>query len=250
MSTQAANYFRLGNLLGSSNVDLEVDDNQAQGSTLQKAGTITIIADAFGYKVYQYIRNRRGSALAQRALVTKPAVVSATCTSSTTTALTTSSLTANVHIGKIAYVRSTSANAAPEGEASIVAANSATLINVEAAYPFSVASTTSNTVDLVSNFQGTASAAGDPRPNILGVVVGNGGITDGNFGWVQKEGPAMCTIGTSTLTVNVPAIAHTAAVQTASSSAAASTNIGMAMTTTAASQTVGLVYLNLFASAV
>ena len=62
MASNANLFFRLGNLVGMGAVDLN-DDNPVQA---HRPGSIYFGVDAYGYpKIFKYIKNRRGSALAK-----------------------------------------------------------------------------------------------------------------------------------------------------------------------------------------
>lgn len=178
---------KVGSITSLGYQDINADDAVPR----QKPGTIGILIDAFGPRIVQYIKNKRGSALALAALASKVANVSvANITSGTTTSATTTGLTALAHDGKLCYVldNDDSAGAAPEGETSVVTSNTTTVIKVEPSYPFSVALAANDDLTLISNWQATAAADGDLGHNVLGVCVGNAGISDTQYGWVQKEG--------------------------------------------------------------
>lgn len=181
----------VGSITGLSMADINTDD--ATGASLRaRPGTISILVDAYGYRIVQYVKNVSNSVYAIGELVSKTAntaVSNITAPASTTTA-TTTGLTADDHDGRLCYVldNDDSAGAAPEGETSVVANNTATLITVEADMPFSVALAANDDLTLISNWQSTDSADGDLAHNVLGVVMGRDGFSDNQFGWVQKEG--------------------------------------------------------------
>lgn len=194
--------------LGGAGIDSDSADS------LRRPGTIHFMVDAFGYRILQYVRNRSGSAFAMGELLSKPANVAVSNqTGTVTTSATTTGLTADDHNGKLAYVLDDTgaAGAAPEGETTIVASNSATIITFERDMPLSVALASGDDLTLISNWQAEDAADGDIAVDVLGVVVGRDGFANGNYGWVQKEGfcPGVDTTGAA-ITAGNPVVADVA----------------------------------------
>lgn len=194
-------------------------------STTQKAkpGAYAFMLDAFGPRLFRYGFNVNGSAVISGELMTRDgsalaATSAGTITAGSTTSATTSGLTADQHVGKIFYVTDDAggAGAAPEGESSIVSANSATLITLDADMPLSAAIAASDTASLISVYTFSDAAADDEAWAVFGVVVGTTGVGDDSYGWVQSWGMCPNVIATtSAVTVSEPLVADTAAVATA-----------------------------------
>ena len=180
---------RLGSITGLSYADINSD--VTLGQSMARPGTISFLVDAYGYRVIQYVKNVSNSAYAMGELVSK--VVNTAVNNQTgtvATSATTTGLTADDHIGRLVYVldNGTTAGAAPEGETTVCAGNTATRITFDPKMDLSAALASGDDLVLISNWQSTDSADGDLAHNVLGVVLGNGGFADNNMGWVQKEG--------------------------------------------------------------
>jgi hypothetical protein len=162
----------------------------------------------------------------------------ANITAGTTTSATTSGLTASDHQGKIANVldNDDSAGAAPEGQSSIVADNTATKITMEADYPFSVALAANDDLELLATWQVEDAAASDEAWTVAGVVVGNDGISDGNYGWVQIEGAVSADIDTALVTDGDALIAGAAVLADPAGASAAELRCAIAMVAVSADQ--------------
>lgn len=152
----------------------------------------------FGFKLFKYIQNRHTATVTQGALVSAlgdvnmatAVTTSGTAAQNTKVKATTTGLTANAHQGAIVYVQNSvaAAGAAPEGEESIVAGNTATEIYVEPGNAFSATLSSGDTLNLIGSYNSDLSAAGDLAYGVQGVVVGKNGISAGNFGFVQVQG--------------------------------------------------------------
>ena len=195
------------------------DFNSDSEKPLANPGVMYFFHDRYGPRIAQYIRNRSGSAFAMGELaallsdaVGDSATSVANITAGSTTSATASSLTANNHDGMICYVldNADSAGAAPEGEASIVASNTATVITLEPKAPLSTALAVNDDLELIANYQCHDSADGDHAVKVAGVVLGKDGISDGNYGWVQNHGPVMANITTAATTVHDCVVADAA----------------------------------------
>lgn len=180
---------KVGSITSLGMASINTDD--PADTTRARPGTLAILVDAYGYRILQYVKNVSDSAYAIGELVSKVATTSvANISSGTIRQAVTSGLTANDHDGRLCYVHDNddSAGAAPEGETSVVRNNTATVIDMEFDMPFSTALAANDDLRLISNWQSTDAADGDLAHNVLGVVVGNAGFSDNQFGWVQKEG--------------------------------------------------------------
>lgn len=193
MSSSSNIFLNLGHLSGMGMSDFNRDDS----TPYMRPGTIAWVVDAFGPRIVKYVRNVNGSTILKSefmAYASDGANVKTTTitniTAGSTTSATTSSLTANRHDGMIAYVldNDDSAGAAPEGESSIVASNTATLIKMEPDYAYSVALAANDDLELISTYQVEDAADGDEAWTCAGVVLGADGITNLNYGWIHVEG--------------------------------------------------------------
>ena len=158
-------------------------------------GTEMQIRDVFGVRYLRYIKNAHSAALVHGDVVTRAADVAFTAGALvTSTRVTTTGLTANAHVGKILVVEGNdvAAGAAPENEAGVIVSNSATQIDLDPTFPFSVASVADVDCRIVTpGWHGIQSGAAVPSRDIQGVVLGTDGISVGNYGWVVYDGWAV-----------------------------------------------------------
>lgn len=217
MSSSSQIYFRLGHLTGLSQSDMAASDSTPQA----REGTIAWVMDAFGPKICKYVKNISNSTMAVAELVGYDGdganVLTTTIsniTAGSTTSATTTGLTADDHDGKICFVldNADSAGAAPEGEMGIISNNTATVITMDAGYPFSVALAVNDDLELVTTYQVVDAADGDEGWTVTGVIAAQDGILDNGFGWVVQEGmtPALAT--TNAITEGDPVVAGAAVV--------------------------------------
>lgn len=252
MSSTAGMTFRLGNMVGMSSMDVNSDTS----NTLHRPGSISFLVDAYGYpRIFKYVKNKRGSALTYGMVNTRPVNVAITnmTSASTATQLVTTGLTASAHDGKLIYIQGETAATAPDGEVSIVKSNTATLVNLEAGYALSTATVSpTGTADavIVSNWQTNINGTSDLAINVQGAIAGVDGISDGNFGWVQVEGPSVVNQTTVALTSGgVIETSATAGAVQVGGSGTQETWIGWTMATSITNATKALVYLKLFTTA-
>jgi hypothetical protein len=161
-------------------------------------GGVAFIQSPFGLKLVEYIQNRTTTAYVQGALVSSlgdtdgktQVTASGAAGVNTTKFFTTSGLTADAHVGGYAYVLNSTAGTgfAPEGEAAIVVANSATIVTIDSMAPLSATFTTSDTIDLGGMWNTELSADGDIAAVVRGVVLPSSGIPAGYYGWVCRHG--------------------------------------------------------------
>lgn len=204
---------RLSHLSGMGMAGINAND----ASPTIDPGHINFVRDAFGYKVLQYCRifatATQGSLTSRWGGVNGSTAVTGITSGSTTTAVKSAAWTADTQQGAIFYVSDDAgaAGAAPEGEVSIVASNTAGQLTLEPTLPLTAAIASNDAVRTISNWQGEASADGDLNQTVLGVVLGSGGITSGYYGWIQREGfcKAKCELS---ITVDTPVVAHTGTV--------------------------------------
>jgi hypothetical protein len=217
MATDKSLVFRMGNLVGMGMRDINGDDTDPN----QRPGSQSYVVDAFGPRVFEYGRNTSGSAVLVGELMELEAdganVVTTTITNITAgsrTSATTTGLTADNHTGMLAFMldNDDAAGAAPEGETSIVADNSSTVITMEPDYPFSVALAANDDLELIANWQFEDSVDGDEAWTMYGVVVGIDGISSLNYGWIQREGYCSCKGTANAMTEGDPVVAGAAAI--------------------------------------
>lgn len=217
MATDKDLFLNVGHLSGLGMNDLNGDDAVAQN----RPGTIAWIVDAFGPRIVKYVKNVSGSAMGKAELMayasdtqnTKTTSI-ANITSGTTTSAVTSGLTANRHDGMICFVldNADSAGAAPEGESSIVSKNTATVITLDANYPFSTALAVNDDLELVSTYQVEDAADGDESWTCAGVVLGRDDVSDGHYGWIQVQGTCPAKHTTNAISEGDPVVAGAAVV--------------------------------------
>lgn len=204
-------FLKVGNITGASPDDLHGDYAEPRF----RPGSISILSDAFGMRVLKYVKT-----LSAQAMGTSVSAASAgtdqrqtdftlqTGTNNTKQAAITGA-TANRHNGMIFWVANSTAGTgvAPEGEASIVASNTATVLKLEPSYPLSATLTATDTVQCVATWQVEAGAATDQGWVYEGVVVGRDGLTAGNYGWIQTEGLVVANTDGTAQVVGSPVVA-------------------------------------------
>jgi hypothetical protein len=197
MSSSSNIFLNLGHLSGLGMSDFNRDD----ATPYMRPGTIAWVVDAFGPRIVKYVKNVSGSAILKSELMSyasdganvKTTTVT-NITSGTTKSFVTSALTAHRHQGMISYVLDVNAvaGAAPEGESSIVADNTATVVTLEPDYAYSAALAVNDDIELISTYQVEDAADGDEAWTVAGVVMSANGISDNNYGWIHVEGVCPC----------------------------------------------------------
>lgn len=181
-------FLNIASLLPLAQADLNADD-VAPRSAL---GTTGIYLDNFGLRMFRYVKNVRGSALGFGEVAIRVADITvASITSGTTTSITkTAGFTANANVGKILVyeTNNTTPGAAPEGQSALITANTADVLTLDANLPLSAAPNAADSIRIRAPWHADAAGAAALAVDVLGVVVGSGGITNGNFGWLQFQG--------------------------------------------------------------
>lgn len=172
--------------------DLSADEATAS----QALGTMGI--DDRG-NTYMYVK--AAAALAYGKILMRAASVTATSGLSTDTAklvVTKSSwgLTAGAYSGYLVYVYDGGA----EGDIRVIKYNDATTLTVESAF-----STAFNATSKINIFHPAVVdvATGSSQIVPVGICQATGGITSGQYGWMQVGGVAPCLIGTGAATLNL-----------------------------------------------
>lgn len=184
----ADQFLRVGMLIPIAGSDLNADD-KTPGF---RPGGLSFVIDAFGPRIFQYVRNQSGSVIAQGDVVRKVADVTAVnITSGTTTSATkVAAFTADKHEGMLLYVddNDSAAGGAPEGEVSVIVSNTADVATVDSNRKFTVALAVNDDVRVVATYHAEDAVDNDPASRVLGCVVGEDGVTDKQYGWVQNHG--------------------------------------------------------------
>ncbi len=200
----AGDYFlSMGHILPTGERDVNANDQVAKA----RPGAITLVQDAHGFRVLKYVKAL--ATVTRGSLVSKPGATDGIeevddITAGSTTSATTSGRTASDDVGKLCecYDNADSAGAAPEGEHSVIVANSATVLSMDQNLPFTVALAVNDDLALIGTYQAEASADGDFAHAVHGVVVGADGITDNYYGWVQIEGITKAKLKSEAMTKN------------------------------------------------
>ena len=251
MASDKALVLNVGSIVPTGMADIERSD----ATPYQRPGTISLIVDAYGLRVLKYIHNRSGSATAKGELASKranTAVNDITAASSGTGSAGTSGLTADQHVGRLCYVldNDDTAGAAPEGEVSVVAGNTATKITMESDYKYSVALAVNDDLVLISTHDSVDAADGDLAVNVHGVILAQDGILDAQYGWVQMEGYVVSKLLSAAFTAGNPVVADAAQIGTFGTDGQ-ELWVGLIKAAVTADQAAerGLVQLKLFSSA-
>ena len=244
MSSSGDIFIRLQHITSLGQSDLNGDEATPQADP----GTLAIVNDRYGYRVFRYLQNKSGAAYTKGECVSRPVNVAvANITSGTTTKAVTSGLTADAYNGRMAVVTSNDdvAGSAPEAEVSFIDDNTTTDINFDPQYAFSVALAANDDLEVVATWQSTQSAASDRAVEGLGAVMGLNGISDGRYGWALIEGNGMVKSATNVAFAELEAL--TASAGTLKGSAAStSLHWGYALASTTASHALSPVCLKLF----
>ena len=176
-------------------------------------GQISWMRDGFGnMRLFTYRKNVSGSAFALGELASRNREVETNQTGTVTTSVT-GSTTADNHIWALAIVHDDAggAGAAPEGEASVVASNTATVWTLETDLPFSVALASGDDITFISP-KVIDAADGDFNFVVCGVAMS--AAADDEWGWFQFQGvhPRVQHKTTDAVTAGNPVVADTAAV--------------------------------------
>ena len=206
--------FREAGILPAAHFDLSQIESSTQGPRTD-IGQIAWMRDKFGrIRLFTYRKNISGSAFAAGELASRLREVetNVTAASSTTSATGTWSA-ADDHIGSLFLVHDDAGGggAAPEGEATIVASNTATVATFEVDLPLSTALAVNDDVTLFA--PGVIDAAdGDFNFVVCGVAMG--APADDGFGWFQFHGvhPRVQHKSTDAVTAGAPVVADAAAV--------------------------------------
>ena len=205
--------FREGGLLPVAHFDLVQTESSTQGPRTQ-IGQIAWMRDGFGkMRLFTYRKNVSGSAFAAGELTSRLREVESNQTGTTTTGATGTWNAADDHIGALFIVHDDTGGAggAPEGEATVVASNTATVVTFEGDLPLSVALASGDDVTLYSPNVIDA-ADGDFHFTVCGVAMA--AVADNGFGWFQFQGvhPRVQHKSTDAVTAGNPVVADTAAV--------------------------------------
>lgn len=230
--TAVPSVLHLGFMIPVGQQDIEANDLKAT----MRGGTYGLVVDAYGERILRYCCNRDANFslgdIVSRVGNTNAALVVTASTGTTTRAgIVGAALTASDHIGNILYVQGNndSAGAAPEGENSIIVSNTTGYVNINAARPFTTAVAASDILWIIGTFN-TEFSVGLPTPDIsmtvYGCVVGQSGISDNQYGWVQSWGYVpQCNYSSSGATIAQPLIVASTTAECLGQSSASLLNI-------------------------
>lgn len=212
-------FLNVGSMVGTGMVDLNADLSLTEAKRGPRPGSISIINDAFGLRIFKYGRTAQSGGMAKGELTAKRNDNTGTVTATgsevndTTHLSDTSQWTADAEVGQICHITDNNdvAGGPPEGEVAVVVANTASTQTFDANYALTVAPATSDTYRNISIWLHDDSADGDLAVNVLGVLMAD--RSAGNFGWVQMYGLNPGTLyTTSAVTAGNPVVADAAAV--------------------------------------
>jgi hypothetical protein len=186
MASISDNTYNLGTIIPIGSSDLTADDKDDARSVAP--GQLSYMRDAFGLRIFQYLRCRQSGGHAKGELASKKASVSANASGGSTITITCAGLTAGAHRNWLAVIANNAdtPGAAPESEVAIVASNTSNTIYLDSNRPLSVAAAASDAVLLYSVFDTEDAANGDRVTEGVGICVN--GISVDNWGWYQQKG--------------------------------------------------------------
>src|SRR3990167_6036836 len=163
--------FRLSSITGLGMRDINGNDAEPQG----RPGAISIVTDDFGVRILKYIRNVNGSAIT---------------------------------MGELHSYASDTQNTKTTTVSNITSGTTTSAITLDADYPLTVALAANDDLELISTWQIEDSADGDEAWTVAGVVLGNQGLTNLYYGWIQVEGPVRADVtATTTIAEGDPVVA-------------------------------------------
>lgn len=180
-------FLNMGHIIPMGQADLLADD----AKPIYAKGQLSFVRDAFGLRVFRYLRNATATAVGKGELQSRAAAVTITnVDSGTVTSITQAALGATVDAYKdrllICTDHNASAGAAPEGEVGVIVSNSATVINVDPKRPFSTAPLVNDDFSVYSLFDLKDGADGDLAINVMGIAMT--AVGSGNWGCWQSYG--------------------------------------------------------------
>jgi hypothetical protein len=204
--------FREAGILPVAHLDLIQVESSTQGPRTE-LGSVAWFRDKFGYlRMATYRKNISGSAFAASDLVSRKRETETNQTGTATTSLT-GAFTANDYVDGIIIIHDDAgaAGGAPEGEATVVASNTATVATFHTDLPLSVALAANDDATMIS-LHVIDAADGDLNITVCGVAMG--AAADGGFGWFQFQGfhPRVQHKTTDAVTAGNPVVADAAAV--------------------------------------
>ena len=208
-------FVNLGHLVPIGHQSLNADDLTAK----HQPGTITIIHDSFGMRMFKYMRTQQSGGQSKGELVSRVANVTGTVTAvsgetnDTAHLSDTSNFTADDEVSKLCIItdNADSAGAAPEGEVAIVTANTVTQLTFDPNYKLSTAPAVSDTYSNLSISLHDDSADGDLAINVFGLLMQD--RTADYYGWIQFYGynPGALYTTAAVTPANDPVVADAAA---------------------------------------
>lgn len=205
-------FLGLGHLIPIGSSDLKSDDKVPTYAR----GQLSFIRDAFGARVFRYMRNRTASATAVGELMARTANTTITnITSGTTTSITKTAAGWTVDAFKedILFFDDVdaSAGAAPEGELGVIVSNTATVIQIDGKRPFSAAAAVNDDFIVYSLFQWKDAADGDLGRDVFGICMAI--VSTLYYGWLQCYGYCPDAVHTTAaVTAGDPVVAGAAAI--------------------------------------
>lgn len=206
--------FTLMGAVGKGHGDLLQSHDERERGSVADEGQIAWSADKFGrLRLFTFRKNISGSAFAIGDLVSRSREVESNQTGTATTSATGSFSGADEHIGSLLIVHDDAGGAggAPEGEATVVASNTATVVTFEGALPLSTALAANDDLTLISP-KVIDAADGDFNFVVCGVAMS--ATPDDDWGWFQFQGlhPRVQHKTTDAVTAGNPVVADAAAV--------------------------------------
>lgn len=171
-------------------------------------------AIVYGPAMYRFVWNRSGSPLVWGALAKWYALTGITATGGAINYLTdTGKFTAYEEVGNMIYILDAQATGgvAPEGDIRFIVKNTSGRVYVQP--DFSTIILAGDTAEISSRVSVIASADGDTRAQLAGIVVSPDGIPDNYGGWIGTQGVFACLVQSGTGITALEAVkAHTGAI--------------------------------------
>lgn len=180
-------WLNVGHIIPMGQSDLLADDKEPKYAK----GILSFTRDAFGLRIFQYLRNSTSSAVAVGELTSRAATTTITdATSGTTTSVTKTGAgwTVDAFKDRLLHVTDNddASGAAPEGETSVIGSNTATVAVVDSTRAFSAAIAVNDDLVIYSLFDLADAADGDLARDVAGVWMA--AVSTLSWGMVQRYG--------------------------------------------------------------
>lgn len=195
MAQSAVGYLELRHLKA---IGGDIEMNSSSPKSFAGGQPVWMVDAMGGLRLFQVIRNQDTSGtLTRGSFVSKVGnangIFAFTASTGTTTSFKNTGapgdLVTGQNVGALAIISGLAAStAATEGEASVIVSNTSANVNVDSRLAYSAAPVASQVVQIISMYGAEYAASADVNLTSLGVIIGQDGISTGNYGFAQNFG--------------------------------------------------------------